>query len=270
MRLVDDLVAGKVSDDDLSALPQETLSNALNELVGKAVRGAEQVRAVERLLSAGAAAQPTTDGWNALHLAAVRNQPQTIDLLLDSGFDPNVLDPDGRSPLYLSIRFRSSHAQQALQSQTWHAATKVLSCDPERIAQLSPSELVSLNGSPLLSEMLLHCIHQARIDAMRLKLPFDARTWGAKEDEKLQSVFERLRPVLDVLSDAGVDWNTDDAKGHPLYDAVQTRIVPLVVYLLERGSQVEVARRKKPVVWDDIVGFQPNQTVLKRAQACVP
>lgn len=53
-------------------------------------------------------------GWSGLHWALVREVPETIRLLLDSGADPNLPTETGRLPLNIAMRSGQADAVKML------------------------------------------------------------------------------------------------------------------------------------------------------------
>lgn len=73
--------------------------------------------AIKPLVECGIPQETRTDhGDTALHIAATghRKSGSTVFVLLDVGADPNVRDARGRTPLYRSIKSRSSNITEAL------------------------------------------------------------------------------------------------------------------------------------------------------------
>ena len=161
------------------------------------------------------------DGQIALYAACIGNHHEIIKLLIDSGYDVNHQDIEGKTPLHITFENNEPDLAETLITQ-FHADTKIrdLNC-------WTPLHTAIDRGFYTYSEQLSEKFLQQDVDSEVRWIQLHA----ACAQENTQNV--------QLLLDAGTDVNHVSSAGHtPLHIAASKSNINIVTLLLDHKADV--------------------------------
>ncbi|XP_076454433.1 nuclear factor NF-kappa-B p105 subunit-like [Babylonia areolata] len=176
----------------------------------------------------------------ALHLAAIMQQPQHVELLLQAGADPTLADRDGNTPAHLAVLHGSV---QCLQSLVKYLRPSVTLADPfPELDYLnydgySPVHLATLRGSVEMLRLLVH--GHADVDVGDGKSGRTALHHAVENDDLPVAGFLLMEAKADVNARC-FDGNT------PLHVACCRGLIGMVALLMTAGAQTTVENEEIP------------------------
>ncbi|XP_071954464.1 nuclear factor NF-kappa-B p105 subunit-like [Antedon mediterranea] len=97
-----------------------------------------------------------------LHLAVITNKPNTVELLMSNGADPNIADQHGNTPLHLSIQYGNIASVNALLQNSISSATLQADVNMLNHKGFAPIHIACRNGD--LKSVKALCRAQCNID----------------------------------------------------------------------------------------------------------
>ncbi len=159
-------------------------------------------------------------GRTSLHDAAYKNAPETAEVLLKHGADPNAQDRDGHTPLYNAVRKCSREVVELLLKQGADVNAKS-----------------NFGGTPL------HEVLQTHVSAV-----IQSRKYSSFEKKRGDEFRKKAEVALDIfklLLKHGADVNAkNNFGGTPLHSSImynssdETKIVEMAELLLKHGADV--------------------------------
>ena len=163
----------------------------------------ENIQKVSEEIGPNAAVKKDTGRWSLLHIASTTDRSDVTQHLITMGSDVNVLDKDGKSPLYY--------------------------CQSQEVAKLLIDAGAEVNHPSILGKTPVHyaCISNATPEVLKLLLKSGAlvnaqdrfgdtpflnacgMAYGCIDEEE----FAENLPKINILIDHGVDVNHTNAKG---------------------------------------------------------
>ena len=242
---------------------------------------------VQKLLEAGAdvtAADVNAcddNGWTPLHCAVSGGVTELIKLLLKAGADPNILNKEGISPLYISVTNKNTESADLV----IHYMGEVRS---ELVPMLMLYAIRTHNEAEirkLASEWgnwaepvrdiypLFTAVKSKDMDILRLLLELGAgRTAGAFSSALEKAVFNDDIGMARMLLEAGADPNVLSEKkiencDLPLVEAARRGNVEMIRLLLDHGADVLLKGRYGECALPAAVHPGNDRTVMILAKA---
>lgn len=193
------------------------------------------IQKVSEEIGPNAAVKKDTGRWSLLHIASTTDRSDVTQHLITKGSDVNVLDKDGKSPLYY--------------------------CQSQEVAKLLIDAGAEVNHPSILGKTPVHyaCISNASPEVLKLLLKSGAlvnaqdrfgdtpflnacgMAYGCIDEEE----FAENLPKINILIDHGVDVNHTNAKGeNGLHICCQYRSQEIVEILLKCGVAVNAVNKK--------------------------
>ena len=175
------------------------------------------------------------DKWTLLHVASARNRPDVTEYLIDKGNDVNVLDKDGKSPLYYCQSEET--AKMLINAGAEVERPSILGKTPLHYACIS-------NATPAVVEVLLRS--GARVNAedkfgnTPLLYACDMAYGCISEEE-----FSENLPKLNILIEHDADVHHNNLKGeNGLHICSQYRAYEIAEILLKHDVMVNALNKK--------------------------
>ena len=176
------------------------------------------------------------DKWTLLHVASTTNRPDVTQYLINMGSDVNVLDKEGKSPLYY--------------------------CKSEEVAKMMVVAGADVNRPSALGKTPLHhvCISDATPGAVKILLQSGAR---ANAEDKFgdtpflyacgmakfcinEDEFAQILPKINILLEYGADIQHINSKGeNGLHLCSRYGAYEVVEILTNHGVEVNALNRKR-------------------------
>ena len=175
------------------------------------------------------------DKWTLLHVASATRKPDVTQYLIDMGSDVNVLDKEGKSPLYYCQSEEVAKMLIDAGAEVNHSS--ILGKTPLHYASIS-------NAAPAVVKLLLHS--GARVDAKDKfgNTPFlnacDMACGCIDEEE-----FANNLPKINILIEHGADVHHINSKGeNGLHICSRYHAYEIVKILLKHGVEVNALNEK--------------------------
>lgn len=175
------------------------------------------------------------DKWTLLHVASATNRPDVTQYLINMGSDVNVLDKEGKSPLYYCQSEEAAKMMVDAGADVNHPS--ILCKTPLHYACIS-------NATPAVVELLLQSGARVNAEDKFGNTPFlnacDMAYGCIDEDE-----FANNLPKIKILIEHGADVHHINSKGeNGLHICSRYRTYEIVEILLKHGVQVNVLNEK--------------------------
>lgn len=193
----------------------------------------ENIQKVSEDIGLNAIIRP--DKWTLLHLASARNRPDVTEYLIDKGNDVNVLDKDGKSPLYYCQSEET--AKMLINAGAEVDRPSILGKTPLHHACIS-------NAAPAVVEVLLRSGARVNAEDKFGKTPFlyaCDMAYGCISEEE----FAENLPKLNILIEHDADVHHNNVKGeNGLHICSQYRAYEIAEILLKHGVMVNALNKK--------------------------
>lgn len=175
------------------------------------------------------------DKWTLLHVASATNRPDVTQYLINMGSDVNVLDKEGKSPLYYCQSEEAAKMMVDAGADVNHPS--ILCKTPLHYACIS-------NATPAVVELLLQSGARVNAEDKFGNTPFlnacDMAYGCIDEDE-----FANNLPKINILIEHGADVHHINSKGeNGLHICSRYRTYEIVEILLKHGVKVNVLNKK--------------------------
>lgn len=193
------------------------------------------IQKVSEEIGPNAAVKKDTGRWSLLHIASTTDRSDVTQHLITKGSDVNVLDKDGKSPLYYGQSQEVAKLLIDAGAEVNHPS--ILGKTPVHYACIS-------NASPEVLKLLLKSGALVNAQDRFGDTPFlnaCGMAYGCIDEEE----FAENLPKINILIDHGVDVNHTNAKGeNGLHICCQYRSREIVEILLKCGVAVNALNKK--------------------------
>jgi len=164
-----------------------------------------------------------SDGYTAVHLAALNGQVEALQILLDAGADHSKREENSFAPLHVAVRNNQLEIVRTLLTA---------GVDPD---QTGPSMLTALHFASYMAN--------ARMIWLLISVNADVSAKDTDDSQPLHVAAgrEKGRVAVQMLLTQGADLVARDSQGYtPLHSAAYRGLYSIVRVLLRRGSAVDV------------------------------
>lgn len=172
-----------------------------HEIIGFFSGPPENIQKVSEDIGLNAIIRP--DKWTLLHVASAKDRPDVTEYLIDKGNDVNVLDKDGKSPLYYCQSEET--AKMLINAGAEVNRPSVLGKTPLHYACIS-------NATPAVVEVLLRSEAEVNAEDKFGNTPFlnaCDMAYGCISEEE----FAENLPKLNILIEHDADVHHNNLKG---------------------------------------------------------
>lgn len=204
-----------------------------HEIIGFFSGPPENIQKVSEDIGLNAIIRP--DKWTLLHVASAKDRPDVTEYLIDKGNDVNVLDKDGKSPLYYCQSEET--AKMLINAGAEVNRPSVLGKTPLHYACIS-------NATPAVVEVLLRSGAEVNAEDKFGNTPFlnaCDMAYGCISEEE----FAENLPKLNILIEHDADVHHNNLKGeNGLHICSQYRAYEIAEVLLKHGVMVNALNKK--------------------------
>ena len=175
------------------------------------------------------------DKWTLLHVASATDRPDVTQYLITKGSDVNVLDKDGKSPLYYCQSKEVAKLLIDAGAEVNHPS--ILGKTPLHYACIS-------NATPAVVELLLQCGGRVNAEDKFGDTPFlnaCGMAYGCIDEEE----FAKNLPKINILIEHGADVHHTNLKGkNGLHSCSEYHTYEIAEILLKHGVEVNALNEK--------------------------